>query len=125
MTPTYGNLPIFGYAVHITPVVNPNASQIAAFFGVEGVQSLDGGMRGRVFQVEGIIAGQSTAAVVAAGASLESLANGVARTLVDTSGFAWANVVYRNEFSWISGFLWSPTVGAWTRRYRCLFHGLT
>lgn len=125
MTTTYGGIPIFGYAVHITPVLNPNASQVAQFFGVQGVQSLDGGMRGRVFQVEGLLAGTSTALVVAAGAAFENYADGVARILTDTAGIACANVTYRNEFSWEGPFLWSPTLAAWCRPYKCLLHGLT
>jgi hypothetical protein len=125
MTPTYGGLPIFGYAVNVAMVPNANASQIAAFFGVQGVQAMDGGGRGRAFEITGLMAGTTPASVQFGQQQLESLADGVARVLVDTTGFGWANVVYKNDFSWTGKYMWSPTLAAWVRQYRCVMYGLT
>lgn len=125
MTPSLGGFPVFGYAVHITMVPNANAAQTAAFFGVQGVQEMDGGTRGRTFQVEGLMAGANPAAVQANESALEQFADGNTRILYDTTGAAWPNVVYKNNFMWQGKYAWSPTLAAWVRPYRLVLHGLT
>lgn len=124
-TPTLNGAAAFGAAVRMVHVPNANASMIAAFFGVQGVQSLDGGTRGRVFMVEGLMTGSNPPGVVANELALQSFANGGVYLLVDTTGIAWANVQFRNEFQPGDKFMWSPTLFAWCRPYRAVLHGLT
>lgn len=124
-TPSLGGSAIFGLAVNVNHIPNANAAQVAQFFGVEGVQSMDGGKRGRVFEVQGCMVGLNAAGVQAAAAILESLADGVARTFIDTTGTAWGNVVYRNEFAWQGPyFLLCDGTGRRGRAYRAVLHGL-
>lgn len=124
-TPTYGGSAVLGICCHINHIPNANASQIAAFFGVQGVQSMDGGSRGRVFEVSGILLGQTPAGCIASEILLLSYADGQARTLVDTTGVAWPNVVFRAEYSRTDKFMLNCTLGGWLLPYRCVFHGLT
>ena len=125
MIPTYNGLPVFGVACSIDMVPNANAAQVAAFFGVQGVQSMDGGGRGRVFEVRGLMYGSTPLDVQLMQQQLEQFADGTARILVDTTGGVWPNVVYRREFQWELKYAWSGTLNAWCRPYRTVLHGLT
>jgi hypothetical protein len=132
-TPTYGGVPIFGLAVHIEQVPAQAAQQTEAFFGVPGLLSVFGGSRGRTFQVQGVLYDESLVllnadeAIFTPGVS-GSVADGIARTLFDTRGRSWANVVYLGQFqpdpmgprpgSWGSG-------SGWVLPYRAVFHGLS
>jgi len=121
--PTYGGSAIFGPAAQIVMAVQPNAVELITYFGVDGVQQLDGGTRGRTLTVTGVLVDATPAAIIADGQLFESFADGVSRTLVDSTGTAWPNVVFRNEFQWTGPFM--PTVGGWCRQYSATFHGLT
>lgn len=125
MTPTFGGLAMFGQAVNMHMTPNANAAQIAAFFGVFGVQSLDGGQRGRIHEVTGLMVGATPALVQANEIQWEQFATGISQLLIDTTGLAWPNTVYRNEFSWDGRFLLIPAQGLWCRSYRLILHGLT
>ena len=126
MAPTYGGQPIFGQSVSVAHVPSANAAQLAAFFGVDNVQSLMGGRRGRVFEIRGCFVGITPAACVAAEQALLSYADGIARTLVDTTGTPWFNVVFKAEYSREGQFMKnaSPS-GGWLLPYRALFIGLS
>lgn len=132
-TPTYGGVPIFGQAVHIEQVPAQSAQQVEAFFGVPGMLSVFGGSRGRSFQISGVLFDfdipslNADEDVFTPGVS-GSLADGVARTLLDTRGRSWANVVYMGQFQpdpmgprpAVCGF------GAgWALAYKAVFHGLS
>lgn len=93
--PTYGGAAIFGYSVTITHTLNATAEQLNAFFGLSGTQSLFGGLRGRVFQVKGVLFGQDMATLNAAEATYLSFIDGVARDLVDTRGRTWPSVLVK------------------------------
>jgi hypothetical protein len=71
---------------------NPRERQLNSFFGLSGLESLDGGLRGRVTQVSGLLYGNSPAALAAAESQFRTFNDGVARTLVDTLGITWTNV---------------------------------
>lgn len=123
--PSLGGQALFGLAVNVNRIPNANAAQIAQFFGVSGVQSMDGGSRGAVFEIQGCMVGISAAAVQAAASLLETMADGVARTFIDTTGTSWSNVVYRKEFQWQGPyFLLCDGTGRRGRAYRCILHGL-
>jgi hypothetical protein len=132
-TPTYGGVPIFGAAVRIQQVPEIASQQAEAFFGVPGVLSVFGGHRGRTFQITGVLYDSdlvllnSDEDVFTPGVA-GSVADGVARSLSDTRGRTWANVIYLGEFqpdprgpvpgSWGTG-------SGWVLPYRAVFRGLS
>jgi hypothetical protein len=71
---------------------NPRENQLNAFFGLSGLESLDGGLRGRVTHVTGLLYGTSAPLLASAEALFRSFNDGSARTLVDTLGATWPNV---------------------------------
>lgn len=75
----------------------PDAEQRNDFFGVTGTQALYGGGRGRVFEVNGYLIGDSRDAVVAAKRALLSYADGVARDFFDGDD-TWPMVKFNGEF---------------------------
>ena len=131
--PTYGGRPIFGLAVHIEQVPAQSAQQVEAFFGVPGVLSVFGGARGRSFQITGCLFDVDLPTLnadenVFTPGVTGTLADGIARTLSDTRGRNWANVVFLGQFQpdpmgprpavWGSG-------GGWALPYKAVFHGLS
>lgn len=121
---TYGGSNIFGAAVRFQHVANANAQQENSFFGVTGTQTLYGGGRGRLFLISGVLVGASLASLNQAEAIFQNYADGVARTLTDTRGRVWNNVLFKGEFIPDSkGPV--PTTGGWALPYKALFHGLT
>jgi hypothetical protein len=89
---SYGGINIFGTAVSMSTADNPRENQLNAYFGLSGLESLDGGMRGRSTHASGLLFGGSSLMLVAAEALFRSYNDGVARTLVDTMGGIWPNV---------------------------------
>ncbi|MCA1684591.1 MAG: hypothetical protein LC745_01115 [Planctomycetia bacterium] len=71
---------------------NPRERQLNAFFGLSGLESLDGGLRGRSTHVTGLLYGESPAALASAESLFRSFNDGVARALVDTLGATWSSV---------------------------------
>jgi hypothetical protein len=132
-TPTYGGVPIFGIAVQIQQIPMTAAHQSEAFFGVPGLLSVFGGSRGRTFQVSGVLYDVDLTTlnadenVFTPGVS-GSVADGIARTLFDTRGRTWANVVYLGEFQpdpmGPRPAVWAGS-GGWALPYRAVFHGLS
>jgi hypothetical protein len=90
--PSFGGTFIFGTAVSMVTSDNPRETQLNAFFGLSGLESLDGGLRGRVTQATGLLYGTSAALLANAEGLFRSFNDGIARTLVDTLGVAWPNV---------------------------------
>ena len=132
-TPTYGGVPIFGIAVKIEQVPLQCSAQLEAFFGVPGMLSVFGGSRGRTFQVSGVLFDEDITTLNADEDIFTpgvdgSMADGIARTLADTRGRNWANVIYLGQFTpdpmgprpavWGSG-------AGWALPYRAVFHGLS
>lgn len=121
---TYGGDNLFGSAVQVQHVPRPRAQQVAAFFGVSGTQVLDGGGRGRVFYIKGVLTAPTPAALDAAEDRLRACADGVARTLVDAGGRAWPHVVFKGEFVAEARGLLAGGAG-WALPYRAVFYGLS
>jgi len=89
---TYGSVGIFGAAVSMSTCDNPRESQVNSFFGVNGIESLDGGFRGRITRVRGVLSGRSSLLLAAAEGLFRSYNDGLARVLVDNLGTVWPNV---------------------------------
>ena len=132
-TPTYGGVPIFGLAVQIQQVPRECSLQVDAFFGVQGLLSVFGGQRGRTFQVSGVLYDLDLAIlnadedVFTPGVS-GSVADGIARTPVDTRGRSWANVIYVGQFQPDPMGPRPASSGGgsgWALPYRAVFHGLS
>lgn len=68
--------------------------QVNAFPGLSGLEALDQGLRGRITQVKGVLAGETPSALDFAEALFRSYNDGRAYTLVDTLGRAWFPVKY-------------------------------
>ena len=89
---SYNGVAIFGASVSMTTSDLPRETQVNSFFGVNGLEMLDGGFRGRTTRVRGVLYGQSAILLASAEGLFRSYNDGVARTLVDNLGTAWANV---------------------------------
>ena len=90
--PSFGGENIFGTAVAMRTADNPRERQINSFFGIGGLETLDGGARGRYTEVTGVLLGTPATGLAGAEALFRSFNDGVARTLVDSSGTVWTNV---------------------------------
>ncbi len=130
--PTYGGIPMFGLAVRIQQIPAAVAQQAESFFGVPGVFSVAAGTRGRSFQIEGVLFDVDLFTLNAdedlwtPGVN-GSMADGVARTLFDTRGRSWANVIYLGEFQpdpmGPRPAVWPGNAG-WALPYKAMMHGL-
>src|SRR5438105_3658514 len=89
---SYAGVSLFGTSVSMSTADNPREKQLNAFFGLGGLESLDGGSRGRVTQVSDLLYGSSPFALAAAESLFRSFNDGVARPLVDTLGTTWTSV---------------------------------
>jgi hypothetical protein len=121
---SYGGGLIFGSAVSIVQIPNSNAQQVTSFFGVSGSLTLYGGGRGRLFLVAGVLTAASIPDLNATESLLLSYADGVARTLIDTRGRAWLNVIFRGEFRPDPRGA-RPTDQGWCLPYKLVLHGLS
>ncbi len=90
--PSYGGTNIFGTAVSMATTDNPRERQINAFFGLSGLESLDGGLRGRNTLATGLLYGGSSVELATVESLFRSFNDGVARPLIDTLGVAWLGV---------------------------------
>ncbi len=90
--PNFGGISIFGSAVSMATADVARQSQVNSFFGINGLETLDGGFRGRVTKVRGVLSGSSSLGLAAAENLFRSYNDGVARTLVDNLGMVWTNV---------------------------------
>lgn len=89
---SYGGAVIFGTSVSMVTADNPREKQLNSFFGLSGLEALDGGFRGRVTFATGLLYGASAASLAAAESQFRSFNDGVTRPLVDTLGTTWLNV---------------------------------
>jgi hypothetical protein len=115
---------MFGVVREMVHAPNPCAQQVDAFFGVPGNIALFAGARGRVFMISGVLQDVDIPSLNADEALIHSFADGIARTLVDTRGRSWFNVVFNDEFQ-PDPMGPRPTDIGWCLPYRCVFHGLT
>lgn len=93
--PTYGGVAIFGPTPVIHTVDDERATMEAAFGGVNGIESLDGGSRGRVTTITGWLIGSDIDDLAAFMVGFRALNDGIARILTDTYGNAYPNVLLK------------------------------
>ncbi len=89
---SYGGVAIFGVAVSMSTADNVRESQVNSFFGLNGLETLDGGFRGRITRVRGVLHGPSALLLASAEGLFRSYNDGVARLLIDNLGTVWPNV---------------------------------
>lgn len=118
----YDGVALFGAAVRCRHVPTANATQVATFFGINGVQAVDGGPRGRLFEIEGVWIASNPATFRSYEAVLLSYADGKPRTLVDTLGYTWPFVAFRGELQ--TGRIGVAAGGDWAMPFKCVLHGL-
>lgn len=88
-----GNSAMFGTSgLSMVTVTNPRTDQKNMFFGLNGIEALDGGQHGRFTVVKGRLYGAGKAGISSAKAVWESYFDGNAYVLIDTSLRSWANV---------------------------------
>lgn len=117
--PSYGGVNIFGTAVTMSTVDHPRSTQVNSFFGLSGLETLDGGSRGRVTEAGGVLFGPSPVALASAESTFRSFDDGLTRLLIDSLGTAWSNVVLES-FRPLGRVRQSPQ-GVYFRAYRARF----
>jgi hypothetical protein len=115
----FGGVNIFGKAVSMSTAENPRENQLNAYFGLSGLESLDGGARGRATHVSGLLFGDSPAALASAESIFRSYNDGIARPLTDTLGAVWLNV--RMESFQPQGRVRRSASGMFFRTYQARF----
>jgi len=116
---SFGGTNIFGTAVSMVTADNPREKQLNAYFGLSGLESLDGGLRGRFTQVTGLLYGVSPVGLASAESLFRSFNDGVARALVDTLGITWTSV--RLDFFQPQGRVRRSPSGMLFRAYKARF----
>ncbi len=117
--PFFGGVNIFGTAVVMITTDQPREKQINGFFGLNGLETLDGGSRGRTTEVRGLLEGSSAANLALTESAFRSYADGQTRVLVDNLGSTWANVCLET-FAPAGRVRQSPQ-GVYFRTYRARF----
>jgi hypothetical protein len=115
----YGNVGIFGAAVSMTTSDNPRECQVNSFFGINGLETLDGGFRGRITRVRGVLYGSSAYLLASAEGLFRSYNDGVPRLLVDNLGTTWPNAKLQ-RFQPV-GRVRQSADGSFFRAYQALF----
>ena len=98
--PSYGGVNIFGTAVTMSTADNPRETQVNSYFGLSGLETLDGGLRGRYTLVAGLLFGSSAPALASAEGLFRSYNDGIARVLVDQFGASWPSVRLESFQPW-------------------------
>jgi hypothetical protein len=124
MDPSLDGQTVFGTACHVVHEPHPVVVQKDSFFGISGVTALYGGSRGRRFHISGVLVGPDLATVLITEGLLLSMADGIARTFVDTQGRAWPNVIFEGMYR---PFAEGPkeTDFGWCLPYSCTLEGLS
>jgi len=95
------------------------------FFGINGMQTLFGGQRGRTLLISGVLIGDTLLDINAAEGSLLSFADGLPHTLTDDRGRTFDNIIFKGEYQ---SFEQGPRLlagGGWCLPYKLTMTGLT
>ena len=116
---SFGGTNIFGTAVSMVTADNPREKQLNAYFGLSGLESLDGGLRGRITQASGLLFGVSPVSLAVSESLFRSFNDGAARVLIDTLGVSWTSV--RLDFFQPQGRVRRSPSGVLFRAYKARF----
>ena len=117
--PSYGGVNIFGTAVTMSTADHLREKQVNSFFGLSGLETLDGGARGRVTEVTGVLFGPTPGALATAESTFRSYSDGLTRVLVDSLGTTWTSV--RLETFQPTGRVRQSPQGLFFRSYQARF----
>jgi hypothetical protein len=123
ITPSFGGEYIFGIDVVMNTADNPRDEQVNAFMGVNGVEVLDHGSRGRVTNATGRFLCASLAELAAVETRFRQYHNQYAYTLVTTEGIIWYDVKLES-FESIPRIGMDSYTGQVWRSYRARFRHL-
>lgn len=122
-SPSFDGTNIFGIDVVMYTVDPPRERQVNAFFGVNGVETLDLGMRMRHTLVEGRLVADNEYDLGFLESSFRAYKNPYAFTLVTTEGIVWPDVQL-DSFEPIPPIRYDPMSGVVWRRYKAKFDHL-
>jgi hypothetical protein len=94
--PTIDGAAIFGLATTVVVADGPRGVQRNAYPGLDGVEELDQGSRGRLITITGRLYGANASAMGAAEADVRSYNDGATHTIVDQFGVAWSYCKYES-----------------------------
>ncbi len=92
MSATYGGVFLFGTNPKMKTVNEPRSIQKNEFFGLDGVETLDGGGRGFKTIATGWFIASDAPTYRSLWSTAHSYVDNIARVVVDTSGESWASV---------------------------------
>ena len=119
-TPTFDGNPMFGLCMEMhAGLLNPVASQQNSYPGLNGVEELTQGLRGRFTLVKGRLGGNFPVGLGAAEAFFKSYHNGRYYYLYDQTGQLWPYV--KLESFQTSGRIQTFPTGYCTRMYEARF----
>lgn len=121
--PSFAGVNIFGASCRMATSNDERATQTNAYFGLQGVETIDGGFRSRTTVATGIIYGNTLGSLAANIETARALDDGQYRTLVDTAGTSWQDVRIRSLQFDQNGFAHSQL--GYCRRYQAVFAHLT
>lgn len=112
---------VFGIAVKMSTSELPREAQRNTYPGLNGVEELDQGHRGRITKCTGMLVGTSPGGLAGAENGLRSFKDGLTHVLTDSNGTNWANVkVEALEIEPHGHF--APELGFWRRYTAVLRH---
>ncbi|GAC1470641.1 MAG: hypothetical protein NVSMB9_15910 [Isosphaeraceae bacterium] len=115
----FDGMNIFGFAVSMSTTDHTRERQLNSYFGVSGLEAIDGGLRGRTTIVSGLLYANSASALAGSESLFRSYNDGVARTLIDQFGTIWSNV--RLELFHPQGRVKQSSAGYYLRPYQARF----
>jgi hypothetical protein len=89
--PTIDGSVIFGVSTNCVVAENPRAAQSNTYPGLNGVEELDQGHRGRIITITGRLLGGNGAALQSAEAEIRSYNDGATHTITDNFGGIWTD----------------------------------
>jgi hypothetical protein len=93
MAANFGGVAIFGTAYTFVTAPAPREQQVNGFFGLNGVERLDGGSRGLQTHVKGLLYGAGVLGYATAENTFMNMQDGVTRPLTDSLGRTWSSCV--------------------------------
>jgi hypothetical protein len=87
---------VFGISTSVVVADNPRAAQRNEYPGLNGVEELDQGHRGRIITISGRLVGDTGIDVGSAEADIRSFNDGAVHEITDQFGTTWQNCKYES-----------------------------